>query len=335
MTLNWNGNFLLLSNFSSNFFQFYNSINMSSSTSSVMASITKRLAALEAQVTILKAENEALKNVTPLAAITAGLHAASAEDIQAWMEICQEVAASYGDLAAPSSNTPSKKVKASKKATTNNTGPEAFNKEVRAAWIGLLQAAGVEINDDADGDAVKKAAKTAGISYQDAMQEASRLRHIAQLVDAGKTPEEAAADYERIAADRAAKNAARKAKHAEDGASTTSSKPAASKKVAAAKVSTASSKPKATSSTKPKATSSKKAAGPTAEELEFIALMADAGMSVLEVSGTKYWLEADSSKVFEYGNGGDMGACVGLYDADTAEIVGENDDTESESNDDE
>lgn len=284
-----------------------------------MASLTKRLAALEAQVSILKAENEALKNVTPLSSVTAGLHAASAEDIQAWMEICQEVAASYGDLAAPSSNTPSKKVKASKKATTNNSGPEAFNKEVRAAWIGLLQAAGVDIHDDADGDAVKKAAKTAGISYQDAMQEASRLRHIAQLVDAGKTAEEAAADYEKIAADRAAKNAARKAKHAEDGASTTSSKPAAPKKVAVAKVKTASSKPKA------KATSSKKAAGPTAEELEFIALMADAGMSVLEVGGTKYWLEADSSKVFEYGSGGDMGACVGLYDADTAEIVGESD----------
>jgi hypothetical protein len=292
-----------------------------------MASLTKRLAALEAEVSSLKAQNEALKNVTPLAAITAGLHAASAEDIQAWMEICNEVASSYGDLAAPSSSTPSKKAKVSKKASTNNTGPEAFNKEVRAAWIGLLQAAGAEIADDADGDAVKKAAKTVGISYQDAMQEASRLRHIAQLVDAGKTLAEATADYERIAAERAAKNAARKSKNAEDGSSTTSSKPAP--------VKTASSKPKKAASSKPKASSSKKAVGPSAEELEFIALMADAGMSVLEVGGTKYWLEDESSKVFEYGKGGDMGACIGLYDADTAEIIGEDDasSTSSDSDD--
>jgi hypothetical protein len=278
---------------------------MASSTTA-LSSLSKRLAALEAEVSSLRLQNEALKKAVPLEAITAGLHAAAPEDIQSWMDACNAVAEEYGELSAPQPKKGAKKAAgggaSAKKATTNSTGPSEWNKEVRRVWISLIQAAGGEIAEDAEGEDVKKAAKSAGVSYQSAFQEASRLRTIQLALDAGKDEAEAEAEATAAAEARAAKNAERKAKKGDDGASVSSkaSAPKPKKAPAAAK---------------------KAPKKPSAEEEEFIAMMAEAGMRPLEIGDKKVWLEEESGKVFEYGKGGDMGDFLGTYDADTDEIV--------------
>jgi hypothetical protein len=136
-----------------------------------MSSIEMRLAALEAQVVELKNENELLKMLTPLEAITEGLKAATPAEVEGWMAACEAVSGEMKKL-------PKTKVKAPKapkddKKNTNPTGPAEFNAFIQAVWHEMAAVEGVVGEHD---DAFKKASKEVGVTFQKARAEASRRK---------------------------------------------------------------------------------------------------------------------------------------------------------------
>ena len=260
-------------------------LNMASG-NATNAIILRRLTALEAEITSLKAENASLKSSIPLAAVAAGLASASPEDVQLWMEVCKTIADKFGELSAPGPVSEPKKTKRVKKVKdpkkiTNPSGPRAWNEYVFNTWIEMAEAAGVsylacyEGVDESDMKSMeaalkrfKKAAADAGVTYQDAIQESSRRKD----AEEGK-------DHEARVAEKAAKKASKKSAPApvEDSADVT--------------------------------------------EAEFVASMKEAGLIPKVIDGVKYWLEEDSAKVYAYGDGGDLGELVGVYDPDADTLL--------------
>lgn len=250
------------------------------------AIILRRLTAMEAEITSLKAENASLKSSIPLAAVAAGLASASSEDVKLWMEVCKSIADKFGELSAPSPAAEGKKTKRVKKVKdskkiTNPSGPRAWNEYVFNNWIDMAEAAGVpylsfyEGVDEADEKAMatalhhfKKAAAAAGVTYQDAIHESSRRKD-----------EEEGKDHAARVAEKAAKKASKKSapKPVEDTADVT--------------------------------------------EADFVASMKEAGLIPKVIDGVKYWLEEDSAKVYVYGDGGDLGELAGIYDPDADSII--------------
>ena len=130
-----------------------------------------RLAALEAQVVELKNENELLKMLTPLEAITEGLKAATPAEVEGWMAACEQVAGSMKKPKAPKVKAPS--APKDEKKNTNPTGPAEFNALIQAVWHEMAAVAGVVGEHD---DAFKKASKEVGVTFQKARAEACRRK---------------------------------------------------------------------------------------------------------------------------------------------------------------
>ena len=129
-----------------------------------------RLAALEAQVVELKTENELLKMLTPLEAITEGLKAATPAEVEGWMAACEAVA---GKMPAPKANASKAKTPKDEKKNTNPTGPAEFNAFIQAIWHEMAAVEGVVGEHN---DAFKKASKEVGVTFQKARAEASRRK---------------------------------------------------------------------------------------------------------------------------------------------------------------
>ena len=127
-----------------------------------MSSIEMRLAALEAQVVELKTENELLKMLTPLEAITEGLKAATPAEVEGWMAACEAVA---GKMPAPKANASKAKTPKDEKKNTNPTGPAEFNAFIQAIWHEMAAVEGVVGEHN---DAFKKASKEVGVTFQKA-----------------------------------------------------------------------------------------------------------------------------------------------------------------------
>jgi len=136
-----------------------------------MSSIEMRLAALEAQVVELKTENELLKMLTPLEAITEGLKAATPAEVEGWMAACEEVSSKTVFKTKSSKVKPTKEEK--EKKNTNPTGPAEFNAFIQAIWHEMAAVEGVVGEHD---DAFKKASKEVGVTFQKARAEASRRK---------------------------------------------------------------------------------------------------------------------------------------------------------------
>ena len=155
------------------------------------ASLISRIVALEAEVKSLRA-------VAPLSIFTESLKAASAEEIKGWMDVCHEVSSKYLQssevLAAtveskkqPKAKVPKEpKEPKEKRAATNPTGPAEWNAFVRATWHEMAASAGVLYESD---ETFKKSAAAAGVSYQNALQEAKKRKaaHEGTVVKAPKT----------------------------------------------------------------------------------------------------------------------------------------------------
>lgn len=150
--------------------------------STTVSSMSARIAALEAGMADLRAENELLKMQLPLEALTEGLKAASPEQLAAFFAAA-ELPAKKGKKAAKTAEEKAKK-------TTNPEGPSAWNVFVNATWHEMAAEKGVvgEVHDAA----FKKASAAVGVTYQSAMKEASRRK--AELE--GKEPKEPKAKKE-------------------------------------------------------------------------------------------------------------------------------------------
>lgn len=138
-----------------------------------MSSIEQRLAALEAEMSELKAENELLKMQTPLDAITEGLKAATPAEVASWLEACAEASVSAKPSKAKAKVEKTKEEKTKEEKTTNPTGPTEWNVFKKTVWREMAAAAGIVEEDEAK---FKKACKEAGITYQASMKEASRRK---------------------------------------------------------------------------------------------------------------------------------------------------------------
>ena len=134
--------------------------------STTVSSISARIAALEAGMADLRAENELLKMQMPLEAFTEGLKAASPEQLAAFFAAA-ELPAKKGKKAAKTAEEKAKK-------TTNPEGPSAWNVFVNATWHEMAAEKGVV--SEAHDAAFKKASATVGVTYQSAMKEASRRK---------------------------------------------------------------------------------------------------------------------------------------------------------------
>jgi hypothetical protein len=159
-----------------------------------MASVLARLTALEATIAELKAENELLKMLTPLEAFTAGLKDASAEQVQAWADACEEVAQKAGvGIFSDDGKTKGKKAKKDaepkEKKNTNPTGPAEFNILIKATWHEMAAQLGV-VSDEHD-EAFKKAATAAGVSFAKARAEASRRKAVLEGREVGEKAKKA------------------------------------------------------------------------------------------------------------------------------------------------
>ena len=113
----------------------------------------------------MKTENELLKMLTPLEAITEGLKAATPAEVESWMAACEAVS---GKMKTPKAKTPK-----DEKKNTNPTGPAEFNILIQAVWHEMAADAGVVGEHD---DAFKKASKEVGVTFQKARAEASRRK---------------------------------------------------------------------------------------------------------------------------------------------------------------
>jgi hypothetical protein len=128
--------------------------------------LNARIASLEAGMSDLRAENELLKMQLPLEALTAGLKAASPEEIAAFL--------AAAELPAKKAKKAAKTAEEKEKKTTNPKGPSEWNVFVNATWHEMAAEKGVvsEVHDAA----FKKASAAVGVTYQVAMKEASRRK---------------------------------------------------------------------------------------------------------------------------------------------------------------
>ena len=133
-----------------------------------MSSIETRIAALEAQVVELKKENQLLKTMTPLTAVTEGLKTASSSEVDAWMSACEMLTTKFSELVV----TPEEKKKGIAK---NPSGPVKWNAFIHETQRAMASALGVDVSK-MDAAAMKKAAKVkgCGFSWQEAREQASR-----------------------------------------------------------------------------------------------------------------------------------------------------------------
>ena len=133
-----------------------------------MSSIETRIAALEAQVVELKKENQLLKTMTPLAAVTEGLKTASSSEVDAWMSACEMLTTKFSELVV----LPEEKKKGVAK---NPSGPVKWNAFIHETQRDMASALGVDVSK-MDAAAMKKAAKVkgCGFSWQEAREQASR-----------------------------------------------------------------------------------------------------------------------------------------------------------------
>jgi hypothetical protein len=152
------------------------------------SSLISRIAALEAEVKSLRA-------VAPLSVFAESLKAASAEEVKAWMDVCNEVSSKYLQSEVPAAKSKKApkapkepkepKEKKEKRAATNPTGPAEWNAFVRATWHEMAASAGVLY--EGDDQVFKKSAAAAGVSYQNALQEAKKRKAAHEGVKAPKT----------------------------------------------------------------------------------------------------------------------------------------------------
>ena len=142
--------------------------------STTVSSISARIAALEAGMADLRAENELLKMQMPLEAFTEGLKAASPEHLAAWAAACTAAAEGLGEAPAKKGKKAAKTAEEKAKKTTNPEGPSAWNVFVNATWHEMAAEKGVV--SEAHDAAFKKASAAVGVTYQSAMKEASRRK---------------------------------------------------------------------------------------------------------------------------------------------------------------
>jgi hypothetical protein len=263
-----------------------------------MSSIEMRLAALEAQVVELKTENELLKMLTPLEAITEGLKAATPAEVEGWMAACEAVA---GKMPASKTKAKTKLSKEEKeKKNTNPTGPAEFNAFIQAIWHEMAAVEGVVGEHD---DAFKKASKEVGVTFQKARAEASRRKAEMEGKPA-PVPKAAAKAAPKPAAPKAPVKAA--------------PKPAAPKPAAPKPAAPEPAAPKAAALTVPT----------DAQIVEATADYDDAMRAKMKVECEGYgwqacvfaekacWLDPSTGDVFSY----DSIATIGVYDAETGEF---------------
>ena len=117
----------------------------------------------------LRAENELLKMQLPLESFTAGLKAASPEEIAAF----KKAAEGLGEAPAKKGKKAAKTTEEKAKKTTNPEGPAAWNAFINATWHEMAAEKGVVGEHD---DTFKKAAGAIGITFAVARAEASRRK---------------------------------------------------------------------------------------------------------------------------------------------------------------
>jgi hypothetical protein len=264
-----------------------------------MSKILERLSALEAEVKSLKEENELLKMVVPLPAITESLRCADSAEIKEWMEACQAVAEKFGvpAAAAPAEvptgqkkrGRPAKKDPSEKRAATNPGGPAEWNRYKSLVWREMAAGYGITEADEAKFKQLvkdyKKAHPEAVISYQEAMQEAKRRRC------------------------------------AEEGREYTAPAPKSAKAPAEKKPADAEKKAE-------KKTTAKKPAPPPADDEsevgdaeDFASQLKALGINRKTIDGEEYWVDQSNGEVFKILEGEEeLGDRLGVYDADTDEI---------------
>jgi histone H1/5 len=251
----------------------------------------------------LKTENELLKMLTPLEAITEGLKAATPAEVEGWMAACEAVA---GKMPALKASKPKLTKEEKEKKNTNPTGPAEFNAFIQAIWHEMAAVEGVVGEHD---DAFKKASKEVGVTFQKARAEASRRKAEMEGKPAPvpKAPKAAAAAA--TAAPKAPKVAA--PKPAAPKAAAAAPKPAAPKPAAA-----------------PKAAPAALTAPTDAQIAEATADYDDAMRSKMKAECEGYgwqacvfeekacWLDPSTGDVFSY----DSIATLGVYDAESGEF---------------
>ena len=262
---------------------------------SAITAIIKRLEALEKEVTALREENSLLKMAVPLSAFTAGLQLAEPAEVKEWYALCQakheELCETGSEVSAEEKPVKSKKpakekAAKEKRAATNPEGPAAWNAFVRSTWASMIAAAGVEVPEEEKD--FKAAAKTAGISYQAALQEA-KIRKAAME---GREP-------------------SRKSAKAASGEPS-------EKKVKEPKEPK---QPKEKKAPKP----AKKAAEPLSEEAQ---AFADAGLVELLIDGEAHYVDKETREVYVKDGEFELGAKLGIWDAETETIVAAEEDDE-------
>jgi hypothetical protein len=255
--------------------------------STTVSSMTARIAALEAGMAELRAENELLKMQMPLEALTAGLKAASPEEIAAF----KKAAEGLGEAPAKKGKKAAKTAEEKAKKTTNPEGPAAWNAFINATWHEMAAEKGVVGEHD---DAFKKAAGAIGITFAVARAEASRRK--AELE--GKEP--------KAPKEPKAKKAA-------------SPKPAASAEASPAPSAPASPKPEASAAPAPKSLPAPTEAQVKAATLEYDDEMREAireenegyGWEAVVASGQAGWLDPSTGTVHSY----DASIILGAWDA--------------------
>ena len=233
----------------------------------------------------LRAENELLKMQMPLEALTAGLKAASPEEIAAF----KKAAEGLGEAPVKKGKKAAKTTEEKAKKTTNPEGPAAWNAFINATWHEMAAEKGVVGEHD---DAFKKAAGAIGITFAVARAEASRRK--AELE--GKEPKAPKAPKEP------------KAKKA---ASPKAESPAASAR--------ASPKPEASAAPAPKTLPAPTEAQVKAATLEYDDEMREAireenegyGWEAVVASGQAGWLDPSTGTVHSY----DASTILGAWDA--------------------
>jgi hypothetical protein len=139
-------------------------------------SMISRMAALEARLAAVESENELLKMQLPLDAFTAGLKAASPEDLATWAAACTAAAEGLGEAPAKKGKKAAKPAMTAEekaKKITNPEGPAAWNAFINATWHEMAAEKGVVGEHD---DAFKKASAAVGITFAIARAEASRRK---------------------------------------------------------------------------------------------------------------------------------------------------------------
>jgi hypothetical protein len=277
---------------------------------------SERIASLEATVARLE---ELLSD--PLALFTRALATASDEEAREWvMEAHAKIMAhsaewsedSDGAAAAPAPKKKEKKVR----AVSNREGPKEWNAFVTAILREMAAAEGVDHSsffedvDEADEGAVKKAeglfkaaAKKAGVTWQDALKEASRRKDEAEGVDHS--------EKEAKKAEARAKRAAKKCPESDSE-------------------SEAPKKEKKSKSAKPAVKKEKKSAGsavasvPSDPRAAFLAELESVDMTIIALEdGSEFIAEKDGGEAFmllEDGGVFSMGERVGVWDKDSNDI---------------